>query len=133
MRICKSFTFDAAHRLDKLPPDHKCHRLHGHTYKVEIVVQGPLDNLGMVANYDELSAVWKPLHDALDHRYLNEIPGLECPTTENLAAFIFERLCKENLNARTHPWPGNEEGLSAFASVKTVRVFESATTYAEYP
>lgn len=128
MRICKSFTFDAAHRLDKLPADHKCHRLHGHTYKVELVVQGPLDDLGMIANYDELASAWEPLEDLLDHHYLNEIPGLESPTTENLAAFIFHKLSDVRLNRRNHAL-----GVGSYAVVSMVRVYESSTTYAEYP
>ncbi len=63
MNICKTVTFDAAHRLDKLPPDHKCHRLYGHTYRVDIVVDGPADDLGMICDYAEIDTAWAPLHD----------------------------------------------------------------------
>jgi len=86
--ISKCFTFDAAHRLDRLPADHKCHRMHGHTYEVELVFRGPVDDMGFVLDYADIATAWAPLHDLLDHRVLNEVPGLETPTTEVLAAWI---------------------------------------------
>ena len=91
--IFKEFTFEAAHRLPYVPEDHKCSRLHGHSYRVEVRVSGPVGNeTGWVVDFADLKAAWKALHEALDHRYLNEIPGLENPTSENLARWIWERL-----------------------------------------
>lgn len=90
--VAKRFTFDAAHRLDRLPPEHKCHRMHGHTYEVEIVISGVVDDLGFVVDYADIAELWEPLHQALDHRTLNDVTGLEVPTTENLAGWICVRI-----------------------------------------
>lgn len=93
----KTFQFEAAHLLPNLPESHKCRRLHGHSFQAEIVVTGPVDaKLGWVIDYADISAAFKPLWDQLDHRYLNEIPGLENPTSENIALWIWARL-KPNL------------------------------------
>lgn len=92
-RITKSFAFDAAHWLPGVPEDHKCRRLHGHTYRVEIGLEGELDAaMGWVADYGRISAAFRPLLEELDHHCLNEIPGLENPTAEVLAAWIHARL-----------------------------------------
>lgn len=129
--ICKAFDFDAAHRLDRLPAEHKCHRLHGHTYRVEIRVRGePGRLLGMLIDYADIAAAWKPIHDALDHRYLNEIPGLEVSTSENLAAFIYERLKSWEVKVTTDDPAGVQFHSLAGLSL-SVRVYESSTTYAE--
>lgn len=93
VRLIHEFRFEAAHRLPKVPAGHKCSRLHGHSFKVEIAVSGPVDKeTGWFIDFDELYELWRPLHDALDHRYLNEIPGLENPTSEILAAWIWKAL-----------------------------------------
>lgn len=127
--ISKTFDFDAAHRLDRLPPEHKCHRLHGHTYKVEIRVRGePGRHLGMLIDYAELAAAWRPIHDILDHRLLNEIPGLGVPTTEVLAAWIYERLCTVSVET---PDDHKKQFKSLAGLSLSVRVYESSTTYAE--
>ncbi len=79
--------------LPNLPPSHKCRRLHGHSFKVEIAVEGPCDpKLGWVMDYADITKVFKPLLNQLDHFYLNEIPGLENPTSENIAIWIWQRL-----------------------------------------
>ena len=93
MEIWREFTFEAAHRLPHVPEGHKCARLHGHSFRVAVHVRGPLDpTLGWVMDFADLKAAWKPLDDALDHRYLNEIPGLENPTSEVLARWVWARL-----------------------------------------
>ena len=93
LELRKTFQFEAAHLLPHLPLDHKCRRLHGHSFRAEIVVAGECDpKLGWVMDYADISAAFKPLFDELDHRYLNEIPGLENPTSEILAVWIWERL-----------------------------------------
>ena len=92
-RIVQEFRFEAAHRLPRVPESHKCFRLHGHSYKVEVVVAGAVSpESGWICDFAEIEEAWKALHDAIDHRYLNEIPGLENPTSEVLAGFIWERL-----------------------------------------
>jgi 6-pyruvoyltetrahydropterin/6-carboxytetrahydropterin synthase len=93
MEIWKEFGFEAAHRLPNVPAGHQCARLHGHSFRVAVHVRGPLDpTLGWVMDFAELKAAWRPLDEALDHRYLNDVPGLENPTSEVLARWIWERL-----------------------------------------
>ena len=93
MELYKEFTFEAAHLLPNVPAGHKCARLHGHSFRVRVTVDAPVDPaLGWVMDFSELKAAWAPLDDALDHRYLNEIPGLENPTSERLAQWIWRRL-----------------------------------------
>ena len=93
MEIRKSFQFEAAHLLPHLPAAHKCRRLHGHSFHVEIAVAGECDpQLGWVMDYADMKAAFKPLWEQLDHRYLNDVPGLENPTSENVAVWIWERL-----------------------------------------
>lgn len=93
MEIFKRFTLEAAHRLPNVPAGHKCARLHGHSFQVEVHVSGPLDPaLGWVMDFADIKAAFKPLHDALDHHCLNEVPGLENPTSERLAEWIWARL-----------------------------------------
>jgi 6-pyruvoyltetrahydropterin/6-carboxytetrahydropterin synthase len=113
--IAKRFTFDAAHRLKELPETHKCHRLHGHTYEVEIRLHGVPDDRGFIVDYQEIADAWAPLHEALDHRYLNEVPGLFIPSTERLVRWIFDRLAVSEIG----------KYLSA------IKVSESSTTWAE--
>jgi 6-pyruvoyltetrahydropterin/6-carboxytetrahydropterin synthase len=89
----KTFQFEAAHLLPNLPASHKCRRLHGHSFKVDVIVSGPCDpSLGWLMDYADISAAFRPLWEQLDHRYLNEIPGLENPTSEQIAFWIWDRL-----------------------------------------
>lgn len=93
MEIYKEFGFEAAHRLPNVAEGHKCARLHGHSFRVRITVAGPVDGeLGWVMDFADLKRAFTPLYELLDHHYLNEIPGLENPTSEHIARFIFERL-----------------------------------------
>ncbi len=93
MEIFKEFTFEAAHRLPNLPPEHKCSRLHGHSFRVRVCVSGPVDEqTGWVMDFGDIKALCKPVIDELDHRYLNEIPGLENPTSERIAMWLWNRI-----------------------------------------
>lgn len=92
VRIAATYSFEAAHRLPLLPETHKCHRLHGHNYRLDVAIAGPLDGRGFVIDYAELDAVVQPLVDALDHRYLNDIEGLSNPTSEVMAVWFRERI-----------------------------------------
>lgn len=93
MELRKSFQIEAAHRLPKVPPGHKCGRMHGHSFVIEIVVEGPVDPvLGWVMDYADIKAAFRPLYDQLDHNLLNDLPGLENPTSESLAVWIWDRL-----------------------------------------
>ena len=113
--IFKDFTFEAAHKLPRVPEGHKCGRLHGHSYKVRIFISGDVDDhSGWVIDFDEIKKAWKPLGDILDHNYLNDIEGLENPTCEVLAEFIFNFM-NNSLN------------------VSQVEVMETCTCGAIYP
>ena len=93
MELRKTFQFEAAHLLPHLPKSHKCRRLHGHSFKVEIAVAGQCHpKLAWVMDYADITAAFDPIWKKLDHRYLNEIPGLENPTSECIAAWIWRRL-----------------------------------------
>lgn len=93
MELFKEFTFEAAHRLPNVPEGHKCARLHGHSFKVRIVVEGPVDPvMGWVIDFGDIKKAFKPIYDQLDHYYLNDIPGLENPTSEVLAKWIWEKV-----------------------------------------
>lgn len=93
MDIFKTFTFEAAHLLPNTPPDHKCRRLHGHSFRVEVHVSGPVGaQSGWVMDFADMKQAWAPLHAVLDHNYLNDVPGLENPTSEVIARWIWRRL-----------------------------------------
>lgn len=93
VEIFREFTFEAAHRLPLVPTDHKCSRLHGHSYRVAVHVEGPIDpTTGWLIDFGEIKAAFEPISKRLDHYYLNEIDGLENPTSEVLAQWIWNEL-----------------------------------------
>jgi queuosine biosynthesis protein QueD len=93
MDLYKEFRFEAAHMLPRVPDGHKCGRLHGHSFQVTVFVEGPVnEKTGMVIDFADIKAAWKPLEEILDHNFLNEIPGLQNPTSENIARWIWSRL-----------------------------------------
>jgi 6-pyruvoyltetrahydropterin/6-carboxytetrahydropterin synthase len=93
VEIFREFTFEAAHRLPHVPPGHKCGRLHGHSYRVGVHVEGPVgEETGWVRDFAELSGAIQPLLAQLDHNYLNEVEGLDNPTSEVVARWIWDRL-----------------------------------------
>lgn len=96
VRLGKTFGFEAAHFLPCFPEGHKCRRMHGHSFKVEVVVEGEMDPAkGYLIDYADIKKATAPIEDALDHRVLNEIDGLENPTSEVIAVWIWERLAGE--------------------------------------
>ena len=115
MLISKSFTFEAAHLLPNVPEGHKCRRLHGHSFQVELSVEGPVgETSGWVMDFADISAVCRRIEARLDHRYLNEIEGLENPTSEVLARWIWR------------------EARSALPMLTAVEVRETCTTRCIY-
>jgi 6-pyruvoyltetrahydropterin/6-carboxytetrahydropterin synthase len=91
--IFRDFNFEAAHRLPNVPPGHKCARLHGHSFQVSVHLEGRVGaDSGWVRDFAELRGAMEPLLDRLDHYYLNEIEGLDNPTSENLARWIWDRV-----------------------------------------
>ena len=93
MQIYKEFNIEAAHRLPNVPEGHKCARLHGHSFMVSIHVEGPIgDTTGWVIDFGDIKSAFKPIYEQLDHHYLNDIEGLENPTSENLAILDLEQV-----------------------------------------
>jgi 6-pyruvoyltetrahydropterin/6-carboxytetrahydropterin synthase len=93
MEIFKEFTIEAAHRLPNVPAGHKCGRLHGHSFRVEVHLKGSVtDDSGWVMDFADVKEMFQPFYDQLDHNYLNEVPGLSNPTSENIARWIWQRL-----------------------------------------
>ena len=96
MELKKQFSFDAAHFLPKLPEDHKCRQLHGHTFKVTVTIKGAMGpHTGWIMDFGEMTEKGKRIIDLLDHKKLNDIKGLENPTSENLALWLWDKLKKE--------------------------------------
>jgi len=93
MEIYKDFSFDSAHFLPNVPTGHKCGRLHGHTFQLRIVVSGPVgETTGWIMDFGDIKQVFKPIYEQLDHNYLNDITGLENPTSEVMVQWIWQQL-----------------------------------------
>ena len=93
VRLVREFRFEAAHKLPRTPPGHKCARLHGHSFRIELTIEGPTNpDTGWLVDFGDIDDLFAPLHDQLDHRYLNEIPGLENPTSEVLCRWLWEKV-----------------------------------------
>lgn len=115
MKIMQAFRFEAAHRLPNVPEQHRCRRLHGHSYRVELRLEGPVDpTTGFVVDFFDVEAAFRPLLERLDHSYLNDIEGLENPTAENIAIWIWDRTRK------------------ALPQLARVIVYETTDCFAEY-
>nr|WP_294504571.1 6-carboxytetrahydropterin synthase QueD [uncultured Rhodopila sp.] len=115
MKITQAFMFEAAHRLPNVPPAHRCHRMHGHSYRVELRLQGAVDPVtGFVADFFDIEAAFQPLLERLDHHCLNEIEGLENPTAEIIAIWIWDRL------------------RASVTQLASVVVYETPNCWAEY-
>ena len=114
-RIAKQFTFSASHQIKKLPATHKCSRLHGHNYVVEVTLEsGTLNDVGFIRDYAELDALQNYIKEKFDHRHLNDVLGDDFTSAEHLARHFYD-WCKQQ-------WP----------EVSAVRVAESAHSWAEY-
>jgi 6-pyruvoyltetrahydropterin/6-carboxytetrahydropterin synthase len=115
MKITQAFSFEAAHFLPKVAPTHRCRNLHGHSYRVELRLEGPVDaESGFVVDFFAIEKVFASMHAQLDHHCLNEIPGLENPTAENIAIWIYDRI------------------KPTFPELSAVTVFETKDCCAEY-
>ncbi|UVO30592.1 6-carboxytetrahydropterin synthase QueD [Bradyrhizobium arachidis] len=115
MRISQAFRFEAAHCLPNVPATHKCSRIHGHSYRIEVQLDGPVDPVtGFVIDFSDLEESLVEIVNALDHRYLNEVEGLYNPTAENIAVWIWERLHRK------------------VPQISCVRVYETSDAWAEY-
>ena len=93
MEVYKTFTIEAARSLPKLPNGHPCQNVHGHSFKITITVEGKIDkNTGLVMDFADIDSAFRPIYERIDHTYLNEINGLENPSSENLCRWIWKQL-----------------------------------------
>jgi|TARA_B110000971_G_C20030152_1_gene510996 6-pyruvoyltetrahydropterin/6-carboxytetrahydropterin synthase len=95
VRIYKDFSFESAHRLPLVPENHQCFNLHGHSFNARITISGELLPQGWVMDFGEVKKICSPIINILDHSYLNEIEGLENPTSENIAIWLWEKISKD--------------------------------------
>lgn len=119
MDIFRVFHLQCARRLPALPDSHPCSRLHGHSFRVELTVSGELDpHTGWVLDFADIEAAWRPIHADLDHRYLNDIAGLENPTSEHLAMWL---------------WQALEPALPGLSQIRVMETHDSGCVYRGEP
>ena len=93
VELSKTFGFNAAHYLPHVDVKHKCQKLHGHSWKVEITVKGEVDKeKGWFMDFKDLNDAWQPIKEIVDHNVLNDVEGLENPTSEMLAVWIWDKI-----------------------------------------
>jgi 6-pyruvoyltetrahydropterin/6-carboxytetrahydropterin synthase len=93
MKVTQAFTFEAAHRLPRVPHGHRCFNMHGHSYRIELCLEGEIDtHTGFVIDFFEIERIFNPVLLQLDHHCLNEIEGLENPTVENISVWVWDRI-----------------------------------------
>lgn len=93
VRLVREFRFEAAHRLTRVPAGHACGRMHGHSYKLELSLEGPLDpEAGWLIDFGDIDRAWQVVKKQLDHGVLNDVAGLENPTCENLTRWLWDAL-----------------------------------------
>lgn len=115
MDIFRIFHLQCARRLPALPESHPCSRLHGHSFRIELTLSGDIDpTYGWVLDFADVEAAWQPVHAALDHRYLNDFPGLENPTSENLSIWLWRQL---------------KPALPSLSSIKVMETHDSGCVY----
>jgi len=136
MDIFKRFQIEAAHRLPNVPPGHKCARLHGHSFGVEIHVSGTLDaQTGWIMDFADIKSAFAPIFAELDHHYLNEIAGLDNPTSERLAEWISREQARKDLPLSTYTeayWKTNLHNLLHFLRLRMdAHAQEEIRAYAE--
>jgi len=112
--ITKRFTIEAAHYLPRVPENHSCGNVHGHSYAIEIGVVGEVDDHGWVMDFGDIGEAFNPIRDALDHRLLNDVRGLENPTSEILSQWVYNSL------------------LATVPALAWVKVYETATSSCLY-
>jgi len=96
VRLVKTFRFEAAHDLPCFPPGHKCRRLHGHSFRFDVIVQGEVDpKIGYLIDYGDIKQICDPIVKQLDHYYLNDIPGLSISTSEMIAVWLWNKIKPE--------------------------------------
>jgi 6-pyruvoyl tetrahydropterin synthase/QueD family protein len=114
VKLSKIFQIESAHRLPHVPDGHKCGRIHGHSFKITIKVKGEIDpEAGWLIDYADLKVAFKPLYDQLDHNYLNDIKGLENPTSENLGLWVIKNFKFNHPSAKLYAVKINETCNSA--------------------
>lgn len=115
MEIFRIFYVQCARRLPALPDTHPCSRLHGHSFRVKLTVSGDADpQLGWVMDFSEIDTAWQRIHDLLDHRYLNDIAGLDNPTSEHIALWL---------------WRALQPDLPGLAAVSVMETHDSGCVY----